>query len=175
LGGSTSELEHADVLINLAGRGVNCRYTPANRRTIKESRIQSTELLGQVVARLAHPPCLWMNASTATIYRHALDRSRDEGTGEIGGKERNCLSSWRFSIDVATSWEKSFFSAFTPRTCKVALRNAMTMSPDSGGIFATLSHLVLWDAGDRPGIGVTISCGYEAEIISPPWLEVLLS
>jgi uncharacterized protein len=153
LGAWTGELERADVLINLAGRSVNCRYTPANRRTIKESRVQSTVLLGHVVARLVHPPCLWMNASTATIYRHALDRSMDEDTGEIGGKERNCPSSWRFSIDVATSWEKEFFSAFTPRTRKVALRSAVTMSPDPGGIFARLLHLVRLGLGGTAGSG----------------------
>ncbi|MGA8439652.1 MAG: TIGR01777 family oxidoreductase [Candidatus Sulfotelmatobacter sp.] len=153
LGDWTGELERADVLINLAGRSVNCRYTPANRTTIKESRLQSTVLLGRAVARLVHPPCLWMNASTATIYRHALDRPMDEDTGEIGGNERNCPSSWRFSVDVATSWEASFFSAFTPRLRKVALRSAMTMSPDPGGIFATLLHLVRFGLGGTAGSG----------------------
>ncbi|MGA9687523.1 MAG: TIGR01777 family oxidoreductase [Candidatus Sulfotelmatobacter sp.] len=153
LGDWTGELERADVLINLAGRNVNCRYTPANRRTIKESRVQSTALLGQAVARLVHPPRLWMNASTATIYRHSLDRPMDEDTGEIGGNERNCPASWRFSIDVATSWEEAFFSAVTPGTRKVALRSAMTMSPDSGGIFATLSRLVRFGLGGAAGSG----------------------
>ncbi len=153
LGDWAGELERADVLINLAGRSVNCRYTPANRRTIKESRVQSTVLLGQAVARLFHPPRLWMNASTATIYRHALDRPMDEDTGEIGGSERDCPSSWRFSIDVATSWEEAFFSAVTPRTRKVALRSAMTMSPDPGGIFAMLLRLVRFGLGGTAGSG----------------------
>ena len=119
LGKWASELEHADVLLSLAGRSVNCRYTRANRKTIKESRMQSTLLLGKAITQLANPPRLWMNASTATIYRHALDRSMDEDTGEIGGNERDCPSTWRFSIDVATSWEESFFSTDTPPTpCK---------------------------------------------------------
>jgi uncharacterized protein (TIGR01777 family) len=153
LGTWTSELEHADVLINLAGRNVNCRYTPGNRRAIKESRVQSTMLLGQAVAQLTHPPRLWMNASTATIYRHALDRPMDEATGEIGGNERDCPSTWGFSIDVATSWEAAFFSAATPHTRKIALRSAMTMSPDEGGIFAELLRLV------RRGLGGTAGSG----------------
>jgi uncharacterized protein len=153
LGEWASELEHAHVLINLTGRSVNCRYTPANRKAIKESRVQSTLLLGRAIAQLAHPPRLWMNASTATIYRHALDRPMDEDTGEIGGNELNCPSAWRFSIDVATAWEESFFSAVTPGTRKIALRSAMTMSPDQGGIFAELLRLV------RLGLGGTAASG----------------
>jgi uncharacterized protein (TIGR01777 family) len=153
LGDWAGELEGADVLINLAGRSVNCRYTSANRREIKESRVQSTLVLGQAIASLAHPPRLWMNASTATIYRHALDRGMDEDTGEIGGKETNCPSTWRFSIDVATSWEKAFFSAVTPHTRKIALRTAMTMSPDQGGIFAELLRLVRLGLGGAAGSG----------------------
>lgn len=92
LGDWAGELEHADVLINLAGRSVNCRYTPANREAIKQSRVQSTLVIGRAIAQLAHPPRLWMNASTATIYRHAFDRPMDEDTGEIGGNEQNCPS-----------------------------------------------------------------------------------
>jgi uncharacterized protein (TIGR01777 family) len=153
LGDWTGELERADLLINLAGRSVNCRYTPANRKEIKESRVQSTLLLGRAIARLAHPPRVWMNASTATIYRHALDRAMDEDTGEIGGNETNCPSTWRFSIDVATSWEAAFFSLATPRTRKIALRSAMTMSSDPGGIFAELLRLVRLGLGGTAGSG----------------------
>jgi uncharacterized protein (TIGR01777 family) len=153
LGDWSRELERADVLINLAGRNVSCRYTPANRKAIKESRIQSTVVLGRALAALTHPPRLWMNASTATIYRHALDRAMDEDTGEIGGRERDCPSSWRFSIEVATSWEEAFFSALTPRTRKIALRSAMTMSTDPGGIFAELLRLVRLGLGGTAGSG----------------------
>src|SRR5262249_40375433 len=75
-----AELEDSDVCINLAGRSVNCRYGPANRFAIRESRVRSTRLLHEVMASLRHPPALWINASTATIYRHALDRAMDEAT-----------------------------------------------------------------------------------------------
>jgi uncharacterized protein (TIGR01777 family) len=153
LGDWTRELEGIDVLINLAGRSVNCRYTAPNRRAIKESRVQSTRLLGQAIARLACTPRLWMNASTATIYRHALDRAMDEDTGEIGGNEPDCPSSWRFSIDVATRWEEAFFSAVTPQTRKIALRSAVTLSPDRGGIFAELLWMVRLGAGGTAGSG----------------------
>jgi uncharacterized protein (TIGR01777 family) len=153
LGDWTRELEGTDVLINLAGRSVNCRYSSANRREIKESRVRSTLLLGRAIGQLAHPPPLWMNASTATIYRHALDRAMDEDTGEIGGNEQDCPSTWRFSIDVATSWEKAFFSAVAPNTRKIALRSAMTMSSDAGGIFAELLRLVRFGLGGTAGSG----------------------
>ena len=166
LGDWARELDGADVLINLAGRSVNCRYTAANRRAIKESRVQSTLVLGRAVARLTHPPRVWMNASTATIYRHALDRAMDEDTGEIGGNERDCPSTWRFSIDVATSWEEAFFSAATPRTRKIALRSAMTMSPDPGGIFAELLRLVRLGLGGTAGSGEQfVSWIHEADFI----------
>jgi uncharacterized protein (TIGR01777 family) len=155
LGNWTSELENADALINLAGRSVDCRYTAANRREIKESRIQTTHLLGQAIAQSVHPPRLWMNASTATIYRHALDRPMDEETGEIGGSEPNASARWRFSIDVATNWEKAFFDAPTPNTRKIALRSAVIMSPDRGGVFDTLLRLV------RFGLGGTAASGQQ--------------
>jgi NAD dependent epimerase/dehydratase family enzyme len=96
-----AELEDSDVCINLAGRSVNCRYHPANRRAIFDSRVQSTQLLNEVIAELNHPPAIWLNASTATIYRHSLDRPMDEATGELGGNEPGAPDTWNFSIQVA--------------------------------------------------------------------------
>src|SRR6476469_7040377 len=109
-----ADLEQSDLCINRAGRSVNCRYTAANRRSIYESRIQSTRLLNEVIASLKHAPRLWVNASTATIYRHALDRAMDEINGELGGNEPQAPDSWNFSIDVAKGWEEAFFSTHTP-------------------------------------------------------------
>jgi uncharacterized protein (TIGR01777 family) len=149
----TEELENADLVLNLAGRNVNCRYNDANRREIKESRTRTTRLLGEAIRRLTHPPKIWMNASTATIYRHALDRPMDEATGEFGGNEPDAPSTWKFSIDVATSWEKEFFAANTPATRKIALRSAMVMSPERDGIFDTLLRLVRFGLGGASGSG----------------------
>ena len=148
-----NELKNADLVINLTGRSVNCRYNNANRNEIMQSRIASTRLLGEAIGQLSDPPRVWMNASTATIYRHALDRSMDEFTGEIGGKEVDAPETWRFSIKVATSWEKEFFTASTPGTRKIALRSAMTMSPDLGGIFDVLLRLVRFGLGGASGSG----------------------
>ncbi len=153
LGPWTSAIENADVVINLAGRSVNCRYTAANRREIKNSRVFSTAAIGHAIAQAKSPPRVWLNASTATIYRHAMDRAMDESNGEIGGNEPGAPAKWRFSIDVASSWERAFFDAKTPATRKVALRSAMTMSPDPNGVFDHLLRLVRWGLGGASGPG----------------------
>ena len=147
------ELEGADVCINLAGRSVNCRYNTANRREIYDSRIESTRRLQKAIESLRNPPRLWLNASTATIYRHALDRPMDEATGELGGNEPGAPDTWNFSIDVAKAWEAAFFERPTPRTRKIAMRSAMTFSPDRGGVFDVFSNLVRWGLGGRQGSG----------------------
>ena len=153
LGEWVQELNHADVVINLAGRSVNCRYNAANRQEILESRIKSTQILGAAFRQLADPPRLWMNASTATIYRHSLDRPMDELSGEIELVQPNAAPAWNFSIEVATSWEKAFFDSENPGTRKIALRSAMTMSPDCGGIFDVLLRLVRFGLGGNCGSG----------------------
>jgi uncharacterized protein (TIGR01777 family) len=151
-------LEGADVCINLAGRSVNCRYHEENRRAIYHSRIATTRLLNHVIANLEEPPPVWLNASTATIYRHALDRPMDEFTGELGGGEmvskfRHAPQTWNFSIRVAKDWEAAFFAAPTPRTRKVALRTAIVMSPEPGAAFAIYSNLVRMSLGGWQGNG----------------------
>src|ERR1051326_4656199 len=112
---AASELERSDVCINLAGHSVNCRYHARNRRIILESRTHSTRVLNEIIASLAHPPQVWLNASTATIYRHALDRAMDEATGELGGNEPGAPETWDFSIEVAKAWEAAFFGTPTDR------------------------------------------------------------
>jgi uncharacterized protein len=167
LGEWTSALEGADVVINLAGRSVNCRYTAANRVAVKESRTRTTALLGRAIRQSAHPPRLWMNSSTATIYRHSYDRPMDEETGEIGGNEPDAPDTWNFSIDVATSWEAAFFEAPTPDTRKIAVRSAMVMSPDRGGVFDALLRLVRFGLGGAAGSGRQfISWIHDADFLS---------
>jgi hypothetical protein len=158
IGPWTEYLEGTDVCINLAGRSVNCRYTETNRATIRNSRIRSTLLLGEVIGGLADPPKVWLNASTATVYRHALDRPMDEATGELGGHERigqrrRAPDTWNFSVGVAKDWETAFFVAETPRTRKVALRSAITFSPVAGNAFAILLNLVRLGLGGTQGNG----------------------
>jgi len=144
-----AELDGSDICINLAGRSVNCRYHEANRRAILDSRVQSTRILNEAIASLNRPPAIWMNASTATIYRHALDRPMDEATGEYGGNEPGAPDTWNFSIKVAKAWEEAFFATQIAGVRKVSLRSAMTFSPDRGGVFDVFLGLV------RHGLGGT--------------------
>jgi uncharacterized protein (TIGR01777 family) len=153
LGDWAAELEGADAVINLAGRNVNCRYNAANRRLIMESRVNSTRVVGQAIARAARPPRVWLQAGTATIYAHRYDAPNDEATGILGGAETNAPDTWRFSIDVAKSWERALNEAVVPHTRKVILRSAMTMSPDRGGVFDVLLGLVRRGLGGQAGDG----------------------
>jgi uncharacterized protein (TIGR01777 family) len=153
LGDWTSELEEADAVINLAGRSVNCRYNDHNRRLIKESRVRSTQIVGRAIAQASHPPRVWLQASTATIYAHRYDEANDEATGIIGGSESNSPDTWRFSTDVATSWERALNKSAVPHTRRVLLRSAIIMSPDRGGAFDMLLRLVRYGLGGRAGNG----------------------
>lgn len=157
----TKEFDGADVVINLAGRSVNCRYHVANRKAILDSRVNSTLAVGEAIAKAHRPPRIWLQASTATIYADRYDAANDEATGIIGGKEPNVPDTWKFSIDVAKAWEQAGEEVETPQTRKVLLRSAMTMSPDSGGIFDTLLGLV------RRGLGGT--CGSGRQYVS--WIH----
>ena len=152
LGDWAAEFEGADVVINLAGRSVNCRYNTENRKAIINSRVKSAQVVGEAIARASTPPRVWLQASTATIYAHTYDKSNDEATGVIGC-EANAPDTWRFSNDVVTSWERAANEANTPNTRKLLLRSAMVMSPDRGGVFDTLLRLVRFGLGGRSGSG----------------------
>lgn len=126
----------ADVLINLAGKSVNCRYGPANRAEILRSRIETTRELGVAVRAAAVPPRLWVNSSTATIYRHAEDRPMTESTGELGEG---------FSVGIARAWEEAFFEGATPGTRRVALRTAIVLG--DGSALTPLARLARFGLG----------------------------
>ncbi|HXG89608.1 MAG TPA: TIGR01777 family oxidoreductase [Vicinamibacterales bacterium] len=153
LGNWQSEIDGCDVVINLAGRSVNCRYTAANRDEILQSRVLSTRVVGQAIARASPRPRVWLQASTATIYAHRYDSPNDEHSGILGGNELTVPDSWQFSVAVARAWERAFEEAVTDGTRKVALRSSLTLSPDSGGVFDTLLGLVRHGLGGRAGDG----------------------
>lgn len=143
LTGWEKELENATVLINLAGKSVDCRYTDSNKKEILASRVDSTAVLNQAVLQCQHPPLHWLNSSTATIYRHATDREMDEERGEIGDD---------FSMNVAKAWEKTFFSVATPKTIKTALRTSIVLGKN-GGAYLPLKNLVKLGFGGKQGDG----------------------
>jgi NAD dependent epimerase/dehydratase family enzyme len=134
--GITRVLDGAEVLVNLAGKSVNCRYTAANRAEIIRSRVETTRELAAAIAACDRPPALWINASTATIYRHAEDRPMGERSGELGTG---------FSVDVARAWEGAFFEAELPHTRRVALRIAIVLG--DGGVLVPLARLVRFGLG----------------------------
>lgn len=138
-----TELENADLLVNLCGKNVNCRYTEKNKQEILASRIEPTSLLNHIVLKLQHPPKLWVNASSATIYRHAEDRPQDELNGEIG---------YGFSVDICKAWENTFFKVNTPHTRKIALRVGIVFGKHSA-VFPRLLNLVKMGLGGRQGKG----------------------
>ncbi|MEO7191321.1 MAG: TIGR01777 family oxidoreductase [Vicinamibacterales bacterium] len=153
LGHWQREVDGCDVVINLAGRSVNCRYTATNRDEIMQSRVSSTRVVGQAIAAATCKPRVWLQASTATIYAHRYDGPNDEHSGILGGHEPDAPGTWRFSVDVARAWERAFDEAVVDGTRKVALRSAMTLSPDPGGVFDTLLSLVRHGLGGRAGDG----------------------
>ena len=153
LGKWAAELEGADAVINLAGRNVNCRYTDRNRRLIMDSRVNSTLVVGDAIAHCKHPPRVWLQASTATIYAHRFDAPNDEATGIVGGSEPDAPATWRFSIDVATSWESAAKAIELRHTRQVLLRSAITFNPDRGSAFDILLRLVRFGLGGASGNG----------------------
>ena len=144
LGAWASEFDGAAAVINLAGRTVNCRYTKKNKREIYDSRLRSTAVIGAAIAQCAAPPPVWINSSSATIYRYAEDRAMDEDTGEIGTG---------FSVDVCQQWERVLAGATTPHTRKIALRAAMVFGHGDDGPYAMFHRLVRWGLGGTMGSG----------------------
>ncbi|MFF8095120.1 TIGR01777 family oxidoreductase [Streptomyces sp. NPDC016675] len=147
------EVDGSDLVVNLAGRSVNCRYTPANLRAIRDSRVHSARVVGEAIAAAAEPPRVWLQMSTATVYAHRFDAPHDEATGVMGGREPDVPAYWSYSVDIARAWEREQERADTPHTRKVALRSAMVMSPDRGGVLDVL----LWMA--RLGLGGPVAGG----------------
>lgn len=149
LGEWASSIDGADAIVNLAGRSVNCRYDDENKKQIMESRTESTRVLGEAIGRATVKPKVWLNMSTATIYRSATDHAQDEETGNIGSTE----GPWGFSIQVATAWERTVNEMDTPGVRKVAMRTAMVMGKEEGGPFAVMLGLV------RKGLGGPLGPG----------------
>jgi uncharacterized protein len=132
LGPWAQELNGARAVINLTGRSVNCRYNERNKAEIYSSRLDSTRVIGEAIARCDTPPLVWLNAASATIYRHAEDRAMDEESGELGTG---------FSVDVCQRWEAMLFAEPTPQTRRVAMRTAIVMGADRGGVLQYLRVL----------------------------------
>jgi hypothetical protein len=176
-----NDIEGADIVINLAGKSVNCRYNDRNKKEVLASRVDATQAIGQAIRHATHPPQLWINAASATIYRHALDRPQEEENGEISDlKQDNMPYSlldrlrfrWKkaraglqhgkdseqyrqldkdFSVGICRQWEQAFFEEHTPGTRKVALRAAITLG--AGGVMVPYFNLLKAGLGGYQGNG----------------------
>jgi uncharacterized protein (TIGR01777 family) len=153
LGPWAEEIDGSDLVVNLAGRSVDCRYTAANLRAMMDSRVHSARVVGEAIAAAGRPPRVWLQMSTATVYSHRLDAPNDEATGVLGGTEPGVPGYWAYSVEIAKAWERAQERAETPHTRKVSLRTAMVMSPGRGGVFDTLLRLT------RLGLGGPIAGG----------------
>jgi uncharacterized protein (TIGR01777 family) len=140
--GWVTELDGADIIINLAGKSVNCRYNEKNKNAIFHSRTDAVKAIGEAINKCKRPPLLWLNASSATIYRHAVDRPQDEYTGEFHND---------FSVQVCKGWEKTFYDQQAPNTRKVALRMAITLG--LGGILIPYFNLLKFGLGGKQASG----------------------
>lgn len=137
-------LENADLLINLTGKSVNCRYTPQNKQVILDSRMNATRVLGTAIQALKNPPKVWINAGSATIYRHAEDRPMDEFNGEIAND---------FSVQVCKQWEQTFNDITLPHTRKIILRIGVTLGWQPGGVMQPYLNLIKFGLGGYQGSG----------------------
>jgi uncharacterized protein (TIGR01777 family) len=153
IGAWAGAIDGSEVVINLAGRSVNCRYNKTNLTEMMRSRVRSARVVGEAIAAAGRPPRVWLQMSTATIYAHRFDAPNDEATGVMGGRETGVPGYWAYSVDIATAWERELTEAHAPRTRKVALRSAIVMSPDRGGAFDMLSRLA------RLGLGGPVAGG----------------
>ncbi|WP_328554681.1 DUF1731 domain-containing protein [Streptomyces sp. NBC_00358] len=153
LGPWAEVIDGSDVVVNLAGRSVSCRYTAANLRAMMDSRVRSARVVGEAIRAAARPPRVWLQMSTATVYAHSFDAPNDEATGVLGGAEPGVPGYWAYSVEIAKAWERAQEQAETPDTRKVALRSAMVMSPDRGGVFDVLLRLA------RLGLGGPVAGG----------------
>ena len=150
VGDWAQSLEGAEAVINLAGRSVNCRYNPENRRLIMDSRVESTRVIGEAIARCTHPPRVWLNASTATLYKHSLDRANDETSTDFSSTAE---AKDDFSVAVGLAWEKAFYEAVMPDTRRAALRTTLVFGTLPGGVFQIMRRLAKLGLGGRMGSG----------------------
>lgn len=135
----TTTLEGADVLINLTGKSVDCKYTDANKRLIHDSRVDSTHALGLAINLCENPPKVWLNSSTSTIYEDSYTKEMTEENGTIGAD---------FSMNIAKAWEAAFHGIVTPKTKKVVLRTSIVLGRN-GGAMVPLKRLTQFGLGGK--------------------------
>ena len=149
LGAWANELEGADAAVNLTGKSVNCRYTAQNQKEIIDSRVNSTRAVGEAVAKCKEPPHVWLNSSSATIYKHSFDKPMDESSETGATPEVKDV----FSIEVIREWERALDKVQTARTRKVAMRTSMVLGNAKNSVVPVLRRLAHLGLGGKMGSG----------------------
>ena len=140
------EVDGADVVINLTGQSVKCLYTDKKLEILRESRVRSTQVIGQAIRQANKPPALWIQMGTAAIYAHSFDNPHDEATGKIGEAPEIPLV-WKKISQLAQDWEQAFYSAQTETTRKVLVRSGVVMGLKKGGAFDIFLNLCRFGLG----------------------------
>lgn len=148
-----SEINNSDVVINLAGHSVNCRYNTKNKQKIMKSRVNSTMIIGKAIQNVNNPPQVWLQASGASVYAHGYEISHDEYNGILGGNETNIPKKWSFNVEVVKAWENAMDEFHMDKTRKIKLRTSLIMSPHHYGVFNTFLNLVRYRLGGKVGDG----------------------
>ncbi len=138
-----SSFENALAVINLAGKSVDCRYTENNKKEILNSRLKTTQIIGNCINQCQNPPEIWFNSSTGTIYRHETEKPNTENNG-INGEG--------FSVGIAQQWEKAFYDFNLKNTRQIALRMTIVLGKN-GGALKPLVNLVKFGLGGKQGDG----------------------
>ena len=141
----SQQLEGALALFNLTGRSIDCRYTEKNKALILNSRVDSTQILGEAIKRCEEPPKVWLNASTATVYKDIRgDLPAHDEDSEVDGQG--------FAEDVGRAWEKVFFDSSRDGVRQVALRISIVLG-ENGGAFPVMRNFVTLGLGGAQGPG----------------------
>ncbi|MFV0472050.1 MAG: TIGR01777 family oxidoreductase [Paludibacteraceae bacterium] len=136
-------LSKTDVLINLAGESINCRFTEEKKKLIFASRIETTAMLNEAVSTTKTPPCIWINVSATGIYNHASKNILDEYTPEYAND---------FLGNVAQKWEEEFLKTDFPNTRKIVVRTSVVFGKN-GGVYPLLNRLSKLGFGGKQGSG----------------------
>lgn len=149
VGDWAAELEGAEAVVNMCGKSVDCRYTEKNRRLLVESRTKTSRAIGLAIAKCKVPPRVWLNASSATLYKHTFDTPMDENGPQGSTPEAKD----EFSIEIINQWERAANEVPTPRTRKVLLRTTMVLGLSRNSVVPVLRRLTRLGLGGRMGSG----------------------
>ncbi|NDP21374.1 MAG: TIGR01777 family protein [Paludibacter sp.] len=118
-------IDNSELVINLAGKSINCRHNLENKKALLNSRIESTNSIGNAILKCKNPPKLWVNASGSGIYKPTQVHPATENETELGTN---------FLAQLVHQWEKTFFQFQLPKTRQIALRTSVVLGKNGGAL-----------------------------------------